>query len=1091
MTPDKRQMILDLFEAALERPVSERVTFLARECADDKSARQRVYEMLVADARSSLYLDRPIHSVADAFTSETSVADAQGLSGAMVGPYQLIKELGRGGMGKVYRAYDTRLGRTAALKVLPSKSASPERVIRFQREARAASSLNHPNIITIYDFGVANGRDYIVSEFVEGRTLRSFIGAPDLTLNKILDLVIQVAGALEAAHTAGIVHRDIKPENIMVRPDGYVKVLDFGLAKLSEEHEKSGEQSFDAEGEEAVSHGTVKDTSFNSNFETRTGALIGTFRYMSPEQARGQEVDPRSDLFSLGIILYELVTGERPFKGETGHHAMVAIKDVEPAPIYTEVGEAPNELQWIITRALAKKRENRYQTARELLNDLEALKDRLSDESRVQMTPANTETPPNFSQVSTANLVEKGPRIDLSTQASSGAAPKERRSYRHWYQLVVGLVIVVLATVASYHYGQTSRLTRPVFTNRDTILLADFANETGETVFDNTLKQGLATQLSQSPYLNLFPEERARETLKLMERPQEQKITREIGREICQRRGIKALLSGTISTLGRNYVITLEAVNSQSGETIAYQQTEAEGKEQVLKALGNASTAMREQLGESLASISKFDAPIEQATTSSLEALKDFAAGVEFRRKGLYAQSIPPFQRAVEQDNEFALAFLQLGNSYRDMRSVARGNEYLKRAYDLRERVSERERLEISATYYRYITGELDRRTETTGGLTETYPQSPDSFHLHGNSLMIGGQFEQAAAAYRSALSLDPDYSLARTNLALALMGLNRFDEAQEVIEQGTARGLDASGFHNRLFLIATLKGDEDEARRQVDWYAGKPDEYQMREIQGRAFAFAGRRRQASEAFEQAASMAQQRGLPAERIRILVNEANMNALLGQSQLAQKQMATVLKLMATEKVAPEDFQPSLIQQLDSPGVVWTLTLCHDSAAAESLASGAVTKFPKDTLQRRVWDPVIRATLELNRGTSEGRESAIQLLQGARQYEASTFFRPQWVRAQVYLAAKDGERAAAEFQKIIDHRGWDTLSPLWPLAHLGLARSFALQGDVLKSRQAYEEFFRWWKGADNDARLLLEAKREYSTLKIPTVTNNRLN
>src|SRR6185503_12174404 len=319
--------------------------------------------------------------------------------------------------------------------------------------------------------------------------------------------------------------------------------------------------------------------------------------------------------------------------------------------------------------------------------------------------------------------------------------------------------------------------------------------------------QGLATQLSQSPYLNLFPEERARETLKLMERPQEQKITREIGREICQRRGIKALLTGNISTLGRNYVITLEAVNSQSGETIAYQQTEADGKEQVLKALGRASTAMREQLGESLASITKFDAPIEQATTSSLEALKDFAAGVELRRKGLYAQSIPPFQRAIEEDKDFALAYLNIGNSYRDMRSLALGNDYLKRAYELRERVSERERLQITATYFRYITGELDKRIETTRQLTETYPQSPDSFHLHGNSLMIGGQFEQAADAYRSALSLDPDYSLSRTNLALALMGLNKFDEAQELIKQGMARGLDASGFHNRLYLIAVLEG--------------------------------------------------------------------------------------------------------------------------------------------------------------------------------------------------------------------------------------------------------------------------------------------
>jgi len=1057
---NKWQNILDVFEGALDRPVGERASFLAQACGSDESMHRRLEAMLDADARKSLLLDQPPPHASSAFNSVASLADAQGLSGAMIGPYQLITELGRGGMGKVYRAYDTRLGRTAALKVLPSKHSSPERVMRFQREARAASSLNHPNIITIYDFGVANGRDYIVSEFVEGRTLRAYVRDPEVTLNKILDIVIQVASALEAAHTAGIVHRDIKPENIMVRPDGYVKVLDFGLAKLTDQEDISSVQSADG-----------PSTSLNSQFETRTGTVIGTFKYMSPEQARGVEVDARSDLFSLGIILYELVTGERPFKGDTWHHTMVAITDVEPAPLWTEVEDAPNGLQWIVTRALAKKRENRYQTARELLNDLEALKDRLSDEARVARLDSG-QLPHNFSQYSTVQAHE---HLDHAEKKTSDLKASTTKDSLKWYQLAIGLCVVMLATVASYHYGRQSRSLR-AFTNKDTILLADFVNDTGEPVFDNTLKHGLAVQLAQSPYLNLFPEERARETLKLMERSHEEKITREVGREICQRRGIKALLTGHISTLGRNYVITLEAVNSQSGETIAYQQTEAEGKEQVLKALGRASTAMREQLGESLASISKFDAPIEQATTSSLDALKDFAAGVELRRRGLYAQSIPPFQRAIEQDKDFALAYLNIGNSYRDLRSLALGNDYLKRAYELRDRVSERERLQITATYFRYITGELEKRIETTRQLTETYPQSPDSFHLHGNSLMIGGQFPQAADAYRSALSLDPDYSLSRTNLALALMGLNKFDEAEELIKQGMARGLDASGFHNRLYLIAVLKGDVDEAQHHVEWFSGKADEYQMREIQARTFEFAGRRRQASEAFQEAATMAQQRGLPAERVRILINEANMNAVFGETKLAQSQMSAVLKLMETEKVAPEDMQPSLIQQLDSPGVLWTLALCGESGKAESLTNALSKRVPLDTAQQTIWLPVVRATLESNHSVS----NAVQLLHGARQFEAATFFKPEWVRAQAYLNAKDGARAAAEYQKIIDHRGWDILSPLWPLSHLGLARSYALQGDVVKSRQAYEELFRLWKSADSDSDLLMQAKREYSQL-----------
>jgi len=357
----------------------------------------------------------------------------------------------------------------------------------------------------------------------------------------------------------------------------------------------------------------------------------------------------------------------------------------------------------------------------------------------------------------------------------------------------------VLLTGAAYLYFMRGlTVSRPALTEKDTVLLADFVNTTGDAVFDGPLKQGLVVQLEQSPYLNIFPEERARETLALMERSHDEKITREIGREICQRRGIKALLVGTIAPLGRNYVISLEAVNSQNGEAIAHQQTEAEGKEQVLKALGSAARDLREHLGESLASIRKFDAPIEQATTSSLEAFKDYTTGVELRRKGHYAQAVAPLKRAIDIDSQFAVAYEQLGATERDLRNISVGNEYLTRAFELRDRVSERERLTIAATYFRHITGELDKRLETSSRLIQTYPQDPYAFHLHGNSLMIAGDFTQAIQTYREALRLDPELALSRANLALGLMGLNRFDEAQKFIEEGIAQGQDSSGFRNR-----------------------------------------------------------------------------------------------------------------------------------------------------------------------------------------------------------------------------------------------------------------------------------------------------
>jgi serine/threonine protein kinase/Tfp pilus assembly protein PilF len=1065
MNPEQWQKISELFEAALQRPVDERAAFLAHACAGDDEIHRRLTAMLAADARDDLLMDRPAYQAVSAhLPSMIDPDDSQSFSGEMVGVYQLTRELGRGGMGTVYLAYDTRLGRPAALKLLPSRLINnPERVYRLQREARSASALNHPNIITIYDFGNENGRDYIASEFVEGHTLREYVGSPSLTLNEILDVAIQVASALEAAHTAGIVHRDIKPENIMLRPDGYVKVLDFGLAKLTEPGSGGNEARTETSG-------------IRSDFETRAGILMGTVKYMSPEQVRGQKVDARSDLFSLGVVLYELITGHQPFGGETWHHTMVAITDAEPPPIASDVHGTVPALQEIISRLLAKDCELRYQTARALLADLETLQAELAATAHIERIGAER-----------AKAIQSGEKTKalISDRASTDEAARDKvadavlaPAHLKWRNLTAAIAIVILLTASAYFFfGRGFTPNQPALTDKDTILLADFVNTTGDADFDGTLKQGLIVQLAQSPYLYIFPEERARETLGMMERAHDEKITRELGREICQRRGIKVLLVGTIASLGRNYVITLEAVNSQSGEAIAHQQTEAEGKEQVLKALGRASTSMREKLGESMASIRKFDAPIEQATTASLDALKDYAVGVELWRKGQYAQSVPPLKRAIERDAEFALAYAQLGTSYRDLRNLSLGNEYLERAYQLRNRVSERERLEISASYFRHITGELDKRIEASALLTQTYTQDPIAYHLHGNSLIIAGEYEQAAEAYRAALRLDADFALSRANLALALIGLNSFDEAQEVVEQGLSRGLDSSGFHNRLYLIAFLKSDAQATHRQVQWFAGRPDEYQIREIQGRSFAFEGRRREASESFAQAAELAGGRGLLAEKARILANEANLNAIFGLTQLARKQALLVVRLVEKDSIAPEELLPSLIQQLDSQPLVWTLALLGDAIRAQSLSDGLARKLPADTIQNSVWLPLVSATLELKRGSAAGPDKAIQLLQPARQYEAALSFRPTWVRGQAYLQVKNGELAAAEFQRIIDHRGWDVLSPFWPLAHLGLARAAVLQGDFAKGRKAYEDFFQLWKEADDDLPLLIEARREY--------------
>ncbi len=1065
MDSSKWRKITELFEAALERPEEDRVSFLETACAGDEEVRGRVEEMLAADARQNLFIDRPAYNAVGTFVpSLITQADSQSFSGEMIGDYRLVRELGQGGMGAVYLAYDTRLGRNAALKFLPSRFHSPERVLRLEREARAASALNHPHILTIYDFGQQNGRDFIASEFVEGRTLRDHISRNDLTLNQILEVAIQVASALGTAHSAGIIHRDIKPENIMLRPDGYAKVLDFGLAKLTEK-----ELEDDSENDPRVTAG----------FKTRTGILLGTTSYMSPEQVRGQKLDGRSDLFSLGVVLYELISGQRPFRGETVHHTMVAITDSEPSSIGHLVPRAPVRFQKLISQILAKDPDERYQTAAELITDLEELQSELAAHARVESTPSDSAESVQISEHTTPVMAES-PSVFTATTAKKHRRPASiiPQSQKWLWLSVVAMVVAVVIGGIYFYRLRGFGVRSPALTEKDTILLADFVNSTGDPDFDGTLKQGLTVQLEQSPYINIFPEERARDTLKLMERPRDEKISRETGREICQRRGIKVLMIGSIASLGRNYVITLEGINSQSGETVAHQQTEAEGKEQVLKALGRATTAMREKLGESLASIRKFDMPIETATTASLESFKNFIAGVELRRKAQYAQSVTQFKRAVEIDPEFALAHLQLGTSYRDVRNLALGNEHIKRAYELRDRVTERERIEIAATYFRHITGELDKRIEMTSLLTQTYPRDPDGFHLHGNTMMIAGEFEKAATAYRTVLQLDPDYALSRANLALALIGLNRFDEAQQIIQEGLQRGLDSNGFHNRLFIIGFLKQDTQLMASQVEWFSGRPDEYQIRELQARALAFAGRRREASASLGQAAALAGARGLPAERARILANDFNLSATFGMNQMAGKQGDQVLSLLQKESISPEELQASLIGQLDSQPLAWTLALAGDAKRALSLADDFTKKFPLDTIHNSVWLPIIHATVELKRVDPL---HSVEFLPPSKQYEEALSFRPTWVRGLAYLQTKNGPLAAAEFQRIIDHRGWDIVSPLWPLAHLGMARAAALQGDASTARKSYEDFFQLWKDADADLPIMIEARREYERLK----------
>ena len=602
-----------------------------------------------------------------------------------VSHYRILEKLGAGGMGVVYLAEDMKLGRKVAIKILSEEyTTNKDRLHRFELEASAASNLNHPNILTIHEVGIDDGRHYIATEFIDGATLRRKMAASQLQTPEILDVAIQVASALEEAHAAGIVHRDVKPDNIMVRRNGYVKVLDFGLAKLTESVDRS---PLDGEASTKVM------------VQTDAGVVMGTSHYMSPEQARGKTVDARSDIWSLGVVIYEMVAGRIPFEGETSTDVIVAITQKEPPPLARFAPNIPPELDWIVMKALRKDRDERYQTIKELLTDLRRLKQRLEFESELERSAA----PVSFSR-------SKISGIEAQTTAPERAAPTIEKTITHVSSAeyvatgikrhkiaaaLIALVVVAASVSAFYLYERNSK----PLTARDTILLTDFINTTGETVFDGTLKQALAVDLGQTPFLNLFPEDRVRETLRFMGRSPDDRVTRDIGREICERQGIKAMLTGSIASLGSHYVITLEAMNPHSGDPIAREQIEAESKEKVLSSLGTAASNLRQKLGESLSSIQKYDVSIEQATTSSLEALKAFAMGNEEREKGNDRESLTFYQHAVELDPNFAMAYARIAVYYGNQGQLETTQQYVQKAYDLRDRVSERERLYITEKY--------------------------------------------------------------------------------------------------------------------------------------------------------------------------------------------------------------------------------------------------------------------------------------------------------------------------------------------------------------------------------------------------------
>ncbi len=1062
MDRERWQHLEELFDAAQGLDASERASFIHKACGTDDALRSEIESLLVCGAEPESFIDSSALDIAAKLLARnlTQANSCRELDLAAFNQngsrYHILEKLGGGGMGVVYKAEDTKLNRVVALKFLPPVSPDFRSgsgvlpAVQYNRslleraisEARAASRLDHPNICIVHEVDEHNGVPFIVMQFLSGQTLKQEIGGKALTTGRILELAVQMADGLDAAHKAGIVHCDVKPANIFVNERGEVKILDFGLAKLG--------VSAKVTLETAAAPVQELPTQISSNTVSRPGTALGTVSYMSPEQVAGKSLDARSDLFSLGVVLYEMATGAVPFQGETVPEVFECILHENPKPPSDLNPDIPKELDRIIGRALEKSLAARCQTAGELRDDLKHMQ--------------------------------------------AGFAVRVRRHLV--LRLAAATLLLAVVLVAGYLHFRGRRPS--ILTDQDTLVLGDFNNSTGEAIFDETLEQALRVQLEQSPFLNVVPQGKTKQTLGYMGRSQDTKVTGSVATEVCLRIGGKVVIQGSISNLGKHYVVGLQAVDCQSGNALDNEQTEAQSRETILRALDAAATNLRTRLGESLASIRKYDTPVEEATTPSLNALHAYSLGLAIRPAGGDGHAIPFLEHAIQLDPNFAMAYARLGTAYFNTNQSALAATALAKAYELRERVSEREKLYIESHYYDMVTGQADKAAETYQLWHEMQPR--DGIPYNNLGVLYGklGKHElavdQGLALLRLGMYVGPTYS----NLANEYINLNQFSKAEEILNDAKTHKVEGFLFPALRYELAFFRDDHKEMDRQVEAAVGQPGIGDwLLAMQADSEAYRGHLAGAREFTRRAIESVRHNGDEETALAYAAIGALREAEFGHEREFVSRQISVLQTQRRGQ------QVQILAAL-------ALARAGEDQKALALARDLNRRFPLDTLVNEYWLPSIRAAVELHRNRPL---RALATLERAKRYElaapqvaTNVLLYPIYLRGTAYLAAGSPERAAAEFQRILDHRGLAGNYLLGALAHLSLGRAYAMEGRVpavpeetksssepngnrakeqtdalAKARSAYQDFFAIWKDADPDIPLLKQARIEYRRLQ----------